>query len=349
MRISDNSNFGVVRDSMTRSRSRLENLQTQNATLKKLNKPSDDPVGSAKVLEVRTDKVNNEQFQSNAKLAQSFLENTDSALEDLSEIVVRAKEIAIGQSSAASSTPETRVGVAEEVNQLFQRAVGTANRRIGDRYLFGGFKNTTLPVDVEGNYKGDSGEMMLEIGREVYIGMNVPGHQVFNTSPENSADQMSLNRRNIELQESLPPKEEGKAPVEDKKQSAVRRLASEGMDEKTGAAAPNVNIFDELKSLRIGLLTGDQTAIRGTLERFDDLLGKMLSTRSKVGSRVQGIQGNINTMERHNISNAQLTSGIEDADMTQIVSDMAKEETVFKSSLASSKHLIQPTLLDFLR
>jgi flagellar hook-associated protein 3 FlgL len=329
MRISDNSNFGVVRDSMTRSKSRLDDLQMKNATLKKLNKPSDDPVGSAKVLEVRTDKVNNEQFQSNAKLAQSFLENTDAALEDLSEVVMRAKEIAIGQSSSASSTPETRLGVSEEVNQLFQRAIATANRRIGDRFLFGGYKNTTNPVDSDGNYRGDSGEMMLEIGREVFIGMNIPGHQIFNTNPENSMDQKELEQRNNQNQEPS------------------RRLASVEGDEKPGV--PNVNLFEELKSLRVGLLTGDQHAIRGTLDRFDDLLGKVISSRSKIGSRIQGIQGNINTMERHNVTNAQLTSGIEDADMTQIVSDMAKEETVFKSSLASSKHLIQPTLLDFLR
>lgn len=336
MRISDNTNFGIVRDSMTRSRSRLEDLQLQNSTLKKLNKPSDDPVGSAKVLEVRTDKVNNDQFQSNAKLAQSFLENTDAALEDLSDIVMRAKEIAIGQSSSASSTAETRLGVAEEVNQLFQRAVATSNRRIGDRFIFGGYKNMSNPVDADGNYHGDSGEMMVEIGRETFIGMNIPGHQVFNTNPEFSADQRELKQREIEQNKDVAPKPE-----------AFRRLASEGDTQK--ANVPNVNLFEELKSLRIGLLTGDQPSIRGTLERFDDLLGKVVSTRAKIGSRIQGIQGNITTMERHNISNAQLTSTIEDADMTQIVSDMAKEETVFKSSLASSKHLIQPTLLEFLR
>ena len=348
MRVSDNSNFGIVRDNLTRSKTRLDNLQTQNSTLKKLNKPSDDPVGSAQVLEVRTDKVNNDQFQSNAKIAQSFLQNTDSALEDLSDILMRAKEIAIGQSSAASSTPETRIGVAEEVNQLFQRAVTTGNRRIGDRYLFGGFKNTTVPVDAGGGYHGDAGEMMIEIGRDVYIGMNVPGHQVFNTNAEASIDQKGVNQRNEEnqrLEESAPGRDPKNEPL---KKEPLRRLASEGMDEKVGDI-PNVNLFEELKGLRVGLLTGDKDAIRGTLERFDDLLGKVISTRAKVGSRVQGIEGNITTMERHNISNAQLTSGIEDADMTQIVSDMAKEESVFKSSLASSKHLIQPSLLDFLR
>ncbi len=332
MRVSDNTNFGVVRDSITRSRSRMENLQTQNATLKKLNKPSDDPVGAAKVLEVRTDKVNNDQFQSNAKLAEAFLNNTDHALEDLSEVVMRAKEIAINQSSNASSSPETRIGVAEEVKQLYQQAVSTGNRRIGDRYLFGGYKTNQAPVDAEGNYHGDDGEMMTEIGREVYIGMNVPGFHAFNTAPESSGDMRRLQ------QEKNPDKS---APPQ-----ALRTLASE---EPALDAPQNVNIFQELKTLRVGLLTGDTNAIRGTLERFDDMLGKIVATRAKVGSRVQGIQGNISAMERHNITNAQLTSSIEDADMTQVVSDLAKEETVFKSSLASSKHLIQPTLLEFLR
>lgn len=332
MRVSDNTNYGVVRDSIQRSRSRMENLQMQNATLKKVNKPSDDPVGSAKILEVRTDKVNNDQFLNNARLAENYLNNTDHAIEDLSEILMRAKEIAIGQSSGASSTQETRIGVAEEIKQLFERAVATANRRIGDRYLFGGFKTSTLPVDSDGNYHGDQGEMMVEIGREVYIGMNIPGVEVFNTQPNASGDMKRLQIE--ELKQKSPD-------------AVERRLAAE--DESSQYGKQNVNLFQELKALRIGLLSGDINAIRGTLDRFDELQGKVIAIRAKVGSRINGIQGSTTALDRHNITNAKLTSEIEDADMTQVVSDLAKEETVFKSSLASSKHLLQPTLLDFLR
>jgi flagellar hook-associated protein 3 FlgL len=353
MRVTDNTSMGVVRDSINRSRSRMEDLQTQTATMKRVNKPSDDPIGAAKVLEVRTDKVNNNQFQDNAKLAEAFLNNTDHALEDLSDIVIRAKEIAVGQSSAASSSPESRLGVAEEVNQLLQRAVATANTRIGDRYLFGGYKTTTTPVDAEGNYHGDQGELMIEIGREVFIGMNIPGYEAFNTHPENSGDY-----KRVQEQRSMPGELK---KIEDKAEGVERNLASAtglsagqpqnknaGNSEDT-TGPQNRNLFQELKALRIGLLTGDMNGIRGTLESFDDVLGKVVSTRSKVGARVQGILGNVSAMERHNITNAQLTSSIEDADMTQVVSDLAKEETVFKSSLAASKHLIQPTLLEFLR
>ena len=53
--------------------------------------------------------------------------------------------------------------------------------------------------------------------------------------------------------------------------------------------------------------------------------------------------------DRHNLTNAQLSSQLEDADMAQVVSDLAKDEAVFKSALSSSQKLIQPTLLDFLK
>jgi flagellar hook-associated protein 3 FlgL len=326
MRVTDNTNYGVVRDSIGRSRGRMENLQMEAATTRKLNRPSDDPVGAAKVLEVRTDKVNNDQFQANAKLAQAYLDNTDHALNDLTEIVMRAKEIALNQASNASSTPESRYGVGEEINQLFQRAVATANRRIGDRYIFGGYKTQAPPVDAEGAYRGDDGQMMVEVGREVFIGANIPGLEAFNTVPESSADHQRIHQN----------RGEG---------GASRRLSSEG----AGPQAQNTNLFQELKTLRTGLMTGDIETIRDTLDGFDNLLSKLVSTRAKVGSRIQSIEGNMSALDRHNITNAQLTSSIEDADMTQVVSDLAKEETVFKSSLASAKHLIQPTLMDFLR
>src|SRR4051812_48718975 len=98
MRITDNTTYGAVKNSIQRSRERMENLQTQSATLRKLNVPSDDPVGAAKVLEIRTEKVNNDQYQMDAKMAETFLGNSDQALSELTEILNRAKEIAINQS-----------------------------------------------------------------------------------------------------------------------------------------------------------------------------------------------------------------------------------------------------------
>ena len=63
MRITENSNYNLVRDGIQRSKERMENLQLQSATLKKLKYPSDDPVAASKLLELRTDKMTNEQLE----------------------------------------------------------------------------------------------------------------------------------------------------------------------------------------------------------------------------------------------------------------------------------------------
>ena len=322
MRVTENSNYDTVRESIRRSKERMENLQLQSSTLRKVNQPSDDPIGATKILEMRTEKTNNDQFQMNAKVAEAFLSNTELAIGELSEIVVRAKEIAIGQSSAASSNEDTRLGVAEEVTQLFKHAVSIGNRRVGDRYLFGGYKTQKPPLDAEGTYKGDHGQMMVEIASDVFLAMNIPGADVFNTHTP-SVSQGSQNQKGY----------------------------GENSGEQSGDPEPleNVNLFEEIQNFRIGLLTGDIDGIRNTLERFDQIQGKLVAMRARLGSRIQGLQSTAQAIERRNITNATLASSLEDADMAQVVSDLGKEETVFRSALASSKKLIQPTLLDFLK
>ena len=338
MRVTENTNYNTINDSIRRSKGRMEELQFQSSTMKKLNTPSDDPVGASKVLEIRTDKVNNDQFQMNAKMAETLLNNTDHALGDLSEIVLRAKEIALGQASGASANDDTRLGVAEEVTQLFNQAVASANRRIGDRYIFGGYKTQRPPVDIDGKYVGDDGQAMVEIAKDVYLSMNIPGIEAFNTNPKGSFDAYGQQPNGVQNVNNT------RSPASNP------AFNIEGKQIQSDIPGPeNVNVFDELQNLRIGLLTGDTDGIRSTLERLDAMHSKLVAVRAKVGSRVQGLQSAGQAIERHNVTNAQLSQNIEDADMAQVMSDLAKEETVFRSTLSSSHKLIQPTLLDFLK
>ena len=316
-------NFDLSRDTLSRSRGRMGRLQEQAATTRRLTTPSDDPVGASKVLEIRTDKMNSEQFITNSKLADTFLSNSEAAVGEVADLVVRAKEIALGQSSGASANPQTRLAVAEEVTQLYQQAIGAANRRVGDRYLFGGYKTTEPPFDAAGNYRGDDGQMMVEISKDVFLGMNVPGLEAFNTRPQYA--------------------------VRDRREAAGQEVSGRGPASAAGAAPENINVFDELQSLRIALLSGNQEMIQNSLERFDELHGRLTSVRAMLGSRMQGISSATQSQERQVVTNAGLSSALEDADLAQVMSDLAREETVFRGALASSQKLIQPTLLDFLK
>lgn len=321
MRITENSTLATVRDSLNRSRVRMSDLEKQNATLKRINNPSDDPVGNVKLMSIRNETLDNTQFEKNSNLAKTFLNFTDSSLDEVTSLVSRAKELALGQSSAAANGPESRKMVAEEIQNIEAQIKAISNRRLGDRYIFGGYKTNQPPFDQEGKYFGDDGNIMVEVQKDVFVGMNIPGQDVFI----------------------------GKAQLVNGQKRDPAQVTTPEMALQQTASAPTDNIFRTLSNLRVGLLTNDIDAIRSTLDPLDNISSRVISSRAQLGARLQGIDSAISNMGRSGVFNAELQSSIEDADLIQVVSDMAKEETVLKASLEASNKLVQPTLLDFLK
>lgn len=322
MRVGENTTLNTVRDSLARSRLRMNELQKQNATLKRVNAPSDDPVGNVKLMSIRNESLDNEQFEKNANLAKTFLNYTDSSLEEITNLLGRAKELAIGQASSAANGAESRMMVAEEVRNILNEVTAIANRRLGDRHIFGGYKTHSQPFDDNLQYRGDDGNIMVEVQKDVFIGMNIPGREIF-----------------------LGAKQQPKPAVGEEGGEAQPELAMK----RPTTHMSGENLFDTLEALRVGLMTNDVDQIRSTLEPLDRISNRVITTRAQVGARTAGIDNAIANMGKKNVFNAELQSGIEDADVIQVVSDMAREESVLRASLQASNKLIQPTLLEFLK
>ncbi len=328
MRVGENTTLNTVRDSLSRSRLRMNDLQKQNSTLKRVNTPSDDPVGNTKLMTIRNESIDNDQFTRNANLAKTFLNYTDSSLEEVTNLLGRCKELALGQASSAANGPESRMMVAEEIKNILAEVNSIANRRLGDRYVFSGYKTNTQPFDSEGNgtYRGDDGKIMVEVQKDVFIGMNVPGHEIF------------LGNQKPETTSALSAARTGNNPGQPELALQQGTVAKGGED-----------IFRTLEALRVGLMTNDVDQIRSTLEPLDKIRDRVITTRAQVGARMGGIDSALANMGKKNVFNAELQSGIEDADVIQVVSDMAREESILRASLQASNKLIQPTLLEFLR
>ncbi|MGZ3702555.1 MAG: flagellar hook-associated protein FlgL [Bdellovibrionota bacterium] len=330
MRVGENTTLNTVRDSLSRSRLRMNDLQKQNATLKRVNAPSDDPVGNTKLMTIRNESLDNEQFEKNANLAKTFLNYTDSSLEEVTNLLGRAKELALGQASSAANGAESRAMVAQEIKNIQNEVTAIANRRLGDRYIFSGYKTNTMPFDSEGNgvYKGDEGNIMVEVQKDVFIGMNIPGKELFLGDMKPAV-----------MGPPRGPASQGELPTSP--ELAMPMTPAQG--------DPDQSIFHTLEALRVGLMTNDVDRIRATLEPLDKISTRVVTTRAQVGARTGGIDSAIANMGKKNVFNAELQSGIEDADVIQVVSDMAREESVLRASLQASNKLIQPTLLEFLR
>src|SRR5437763_16723787 len=112
MRITDRLLVDKVLGNLQRNESRLADLQGQVSTGRRISKPSDDPTGAVRSLTLRSNDDETQQDQLNLDLADGWLSSTDTALQDVSDIMQRARELT-GQganetlSSQATTAPST--------------------------------------------------------------------------------------------------------------------------------------------------------------------------------------------------------------------------------------------------
>lgn len=353
--------YNQVKTSIEKNRGEVHDLQGQASTMKRITKPSDDPVGTARTLGIRTEQVGTGQFLKNIEQAKTFLNFTEAALADISEIFIRAKELAVSQASEASANAVTRMATSTEIDQMYKDMVGISNRRFGERYLFGGYKTTASPFDAEGNYRGDDGSMRIEVSRGTYAPMNLPGSRIFlgkhyslGLVPENSRGPEKANYPPIPSPETDGKQQE---PVEIRNPASEKRgldpqknpEASQHTNSEAQLGAQGENLFIVLQTLSNGLRANDTEAIQETLERIDSALEQVVTLRSQVGSRLNSINNTAESLSKSKVDNSALLSSIEDADAFEVFTDITKNENTLKATLQTSGKLIQPSLLDFLR
>lgn len=360
MRIADKMQFNQVNKNISKNRTDMAELQNQAATQKKINKPSDDPLGASRVLSVRTEERGNNQFIKNINSAKSFLEFSDQSLGELSEILMRAKELAIGQASDAGANAESRRATAEEVAQIFQQSVNIGNRKLGERYIFGGFKTQTTPFDRNGEYAGDDGDMKIQTHKDSFVAMNIPGSKVFQgvgLNEDGIARPGVLNPRTVdELQDVRRKENEARQMQNEMQENAIptRGPASALRPEKMGSLDPvtkerGVNIFQTIKGLEVSLRTNDKEGVQSALDFLDQAISQVVMARAEVGSRIMAVTNVTDTLQKAIVDNKLNASQLEDADVFQLVSEINKTDSALKATLDTSGKMIQPSLLDFLR
>lgn len=334
-RVSENSSTAALKFSLGKSKSKLENLQMKGSTLKDITRPSDNPISNVEALAISSRVSDNKQYLRNADYALLHLNVTEKSLEQLTDLLTKAKEIAISQSSDFYNE-DVRKNVSNEVNQLRNMALSISNKRVGQKYIFSGFSTLTLPFEHDGVYKGDKGHTTVEVAKDFFLPINLNGSEVFFSSDDTSD-------KNVNPLKHIDPKksQEGQeAPP-----NAGRELASVNEDK----FEKRDNIFAQLESLAVALETNDSGLIQNLLEEFDDSVSRLITLRTRVGSITSSVMNSKSRLESENIDSAERKSKLIDADVAEVFADITKHQNVLKTTYQSSQGMINQNLMDFLR
>ncbi|NLJ99997.1 MAG: flagellar hook-associated protein FlgL [Clostridia bacterium] len=301
MRVTNRMITSTVLKNLNSNLKRLHKMQDQMSSGKSVSKPSDDPVYVARIMRLQSMVRQQENYQANIKDAQGFVDNSESSIGTISDIMNRARELAIYGANGAI-TASDRQAILSEVDELIHETLEVANSSYAGRFIFGGYQTEQPPFRREGDtiiYDGDQGSLDWEVAQGVTMSVNLTGDELFGVI--------------------------GDALIEN-------------------------GVFDALLSLKKGLDEDDQEVLGGvTLKKIDDAADHILSKRAILGAKSNRLSISHDRAFERNINLTELLSNLEDVDWAEAVMYFKTSENVYRAALATGAHIMQPTLLDYLR
>ena len=145
MRISTNTLYQAGITKINAIQADQAKLQQQISTGKRILTPSDDPVASARVLEVSFNEGVNKKFADTRQTAQTKLTTLESSLNSITSLLISAQSTLVGAGNATLSNAD-RGFIASDLNGALQSLLDLANTQdASGNYLYSGTKTDTKP------------------------------------------------------------------------------------------------------------------------------------------------------------------------------------------------------------
>ncbi|MCS7204282.1 MAG: flagellar hook-associated protein 3 [Leptospiraceae bacterium] len=179
----------------------MDKLQNQLATGQKITRPGEAPSNAANQMYFKTRLIETQQFEKNVYEAIDRINLTDGQLSTITDILQRVRVLAVQASNGiyqGDNAFDLKHAIASEIDQHLRALIDIANTTDATgRPLFGGFFVERKPfepivADIETpdgiklenqiigvEYRGDIGKRLVEIDRNEYIDVNLPGNRVF--------------------------------------------------------------------------------------------------------------------------------------------------------------------------
>ena len=194
MKISTHLMFDRASHQMSTAQTNLAKSQAQLAQGKQIINPSDAPDQASTVQRLKSILTRQDSYQTALNTVQNRLQGEDSTLSSVSDLLIRAKEIAV-QANNDTLSSDNRKALGVELQGLRDQMLSLANTKdTNGNYLFAGSKVTQPPfVSVAGGspqYMGDQTRMKVMVGENRSMPINRTGTDAFvpvnRTAPDGS-------------------------------------------------------------------------------------------------------------------------------------------------------------------
>lgn len=331
---------------LNRNLNNLNTLQTQLTTGKEINKASDNPFKTARIMQMYSDIAANKQYNENIKDTISWLDTTDTALNQLGSTSQRIRELMVSSGNAIYGSDEKKA-IKNEINQLINQTAQILNTNFDGKYIFGGTKSLSKPVGVE---KDSNGNNILVFKDADGNSFNEEGKAyIKNTDGTIERDANG----NLKVEANSKPEYEN---LLKQMKSSLSVEVSNGVNMDYNVCAPNILISKKgtnaMKLLNdvVNNLDKENSSevLNNNLADMDLFIANINNIRGEVGSKQNRMETAKTQNEDQNSSMKEILSKTEDVDMAEKTIELATLQSVYVASLQVSAAIIQKSLVDFI-
>jgi flagellar hook-associated protein 3 FlgL len=289
---------------------KLSKTQEQAASGRAINRPSDNPFGTAQAITLQGSLDGNQQYQSNITDARGWQDATEAAMSSITQYVQRAQALLV-QGSADTADQTSRNAAADELDQIIQGIKTDANSTYNGSYIFGGTATSAAPytMGADDTYKGDMGGsdpsvpgVLREIGPGVTLSINSVG-----------ADFL-------------------------------------GNGQPAAGGTGDDKLLNVLRDVSQHLRAGDGASLRGTdMSRLDANLDDVLAVRARNGAQSNRLDAAMSRLQDLETATTKQLSDTQDADFTKTIMDLNTQSAAYQAALRAGATIVQSSLMDFLK
>ncbi|MEQ1583184.1 MAG: flagellar hook-associated protein FlgL [Candidatus Nitrotoga sp.] len=182
MRISTSSIYSANLNLLNQQQAQLLHTQQQIATQRRILTPADDPIASARALEISQSDASNSQYATNRNVVQHSASLSESVLQSVTNLLQDVRTIAVNAGSGALTNSDKQT-FATDLSGRLEELVTLANSTDGvGNYLFSGFQGRTQPfasTSAGVQYQTDDGQRMIQVSSSRQLAASESGADIF--------------------------------------------------------------------------------------------------------------------------------------------------------------------------
>jgi flagellar hook-associated protein 3 FlgL len=182
LRISTNAIFDLGTSQLNTLQAQIAKTQMQLSTNKRNLTAADDPIATARALEVTQSQSMNTQFGTNRSNAKASLSLVDQTLQDVTGQIQDIQTLIVNAGNGGYTLSD-RQALATELEGRLTDLMGLANTADGTGgYLFSGYQSSTQPFSktpTGASYQGDQGQRSLQVGSSRKMPISETGSAIF--------------------------------------------------------------------------------------------------------------------------------------------------------------------------